>query len=252
MAALARMFHPGHALVDSSPRIAQALKHWPFSAVRIGVMATDSESEPASGPVLPSALRDRALPNMRVGLLGGSFNPPHEGHRHVSLVAGRRLGLHAVWWLVSPRNPLKAAGETADFEKRLAAARALARHPRIVVSDLEAKLGTRYTVDTLRALKARFPDVHFVWLMGADNLAQLPRWKHWQEIMSVVPVAVIDRPGYALKAQLGMAAERFREARLPEEQARALPYAQPPAWTYLHAKLNPLSATAIRRGGGWP
>lgn len=215
-------------------------------------METETESDSASGPVLPSAVRARAVPGMRIGLLGGSFNPAHEGHLHVSLVAGRRLRLHAVWWLVSPQNPLKPANDTADYDKRLAAAAALARHPRIVVSDLEARLGTRYTADSLRALKARFPAVHFVWLMGADNLAQLPRWKDWQEIMCLVPVAVIDRPGYALKAQLGKAAERFRQARLPEEQARALPCADPPAWTYLHAKLNPLSATEIRRSGDWP
>ncbi|MFP3943336.1 MAG: nicotinate-nucleotide adenylyltransferase [Alphaproteobacteria bacterium] len=215
-------------------------------------METDRERAPASGPLLSLAIRERAAPGMRVGLLGGSFNPAHEGHRHVSLVAGRRLGLHAVWWLVSPQNPLKSSGDTADFQRRFAAAKALARHPRIVVSDLEARLGTRYTADTLRALKSRFPGVHFVWLMGADNLVQLPRWKHWQDIMSLVPVAVIDRPGYALSARLGKAAETFRQARVPETAARAFPHARPPAWIYLHAKLNPLSATAIRRKGGWP
>ena len=196
-------------------------------------------------------VRERALPGMRVGLLGGSFNPAHEGHRHISLIAARRLDLHAVWWLVSPQNPLKPEHDTADFDKRLAAARELARHPRIVVSDIEARLGTRYTVDTLRALISRYPGVHFVWLMGADNLAQLPSWKQWVDIMSLVPVAVVDRPGYAPKAQLGKAAERFRDARLSETQARALPYARPPAWVYFHAKLNPLSATNIRKRGSW-
>lgn len=215
--------------------------------------AGKTAEEDGSEPSLPSlASGDRALRGARIGLLGGSFNPAHEGHRHISLVARRRLGLDAVWWLVSPQNPLKPKAGTADFEKRLDAARKTARHPRIVVSDLEARLGTRYTVETLRLLKTRFPCAHFVWLMGADNLAQLPWWKDWQEIMSLVPVAVIDRPGYTLKAQLGKAAERFRKARVPEARARAFPYADPPAWIYLHAKLNPLSATAIRRNGGWP
>jgi nicotinate-nucleotide adenylyltransferase len=222
----------------------------PLPEVRVGVMGTEKQRAPAA---LPSVtLRERAVAGMRIGLLGGSFNPPHEGHLHISLVAGRRLDLHAVWWLVSPQNPLKPADGLAGFEQRISAAEKLARHPRIVVSDAEARLGTRYTADTLRALKSRFPGVHFVWLMGADNLVQLPHWKHWQDIMSLVPVAVIDRPGYALKAQLGKAAERFRAARVPETEARSFPQAEPPAWIYLHAKLNPLSATAIRQRGGWP
>ena len=215
-------------------------------------MGSQSRKARACGALPPVTLRERAAPGMRIGLLGGSFNPPHQGHLHISLVAGRRLDLHAVWWLVSPQNPLKPAGDTADLEMRLSAAEKLARHPRIVVSDAEARLGTRYTADTLRALKARFPGVHFVWLMGADNMVQLPQWKHWQEIMSLVPVAVIDRPGYALRAQLGKAAERFRAARVPETEARSFPRAEPPAWIYLHAKLNPLSATDIRQSGGWP
>jgi len=189
---------------------------------------------------------------MRIGLLGGSFNPAHKGHLHISLVAWRRLDLHEVWWLVSPQNPLKSANATAELDRRMASAEALARHPRLVVTDIETRLGTTYTVDTLRALKSRFPGVHFVWLMGADNLVQLPHWKHWQELMSLVPVAVIDRPGYALKAQLGKAAETFRTARVPETGARSFALSRPPAWIYLHAKLNPMSATAIRQGGDWP
>lgn len=215
-----------------------------------GVMASGEEK--AALPVCAPGPREQALPGMRIGLLGGSFNPPHEGHRHVSLVALRRLDLDAVWWLVSPQNPLKADDGMASLDRRVAAAAALARHPRISVSAIEARLGTRYTVDTLRALKSRFPGVHFVWLMGADNLVQLPRWKDWQQIMALVPVAVIDRPGFALSAQLGRAAERFRSARMPETQARSFACARPPAWIYLHAKLNPLSASAIRRHGAWP
>lgn len=213
------------------------------------VTSAPKEDGPQPAAVPSMAVRERALPGMRIGLLGGSFNPAHEGHRHISLVARRRLDLSAVWWLVSPQNPLKEAQDTADLEKRMATAGAIADHPRIVVTDIEVRLGTRFTVDTLRALKSRFPGVHFVWLMGADNLVQMPRWKQWKEIMSLVPVAVIDRPGYALKAQMGKAAERFRDARVPETQARTFPYAEPPAWIYLHAKLNPLSATAIRRSG---
>lgn len=190
-----------------------------------------------------------------MGLLGGSFNPAHDGHRHVSLIALKALALDEVWWLVSPRNPLKPAAGMAPLERRLAEARVVARHPRIRVTDIEARLGTRYTVDGLRALKTRFPRHAFVWLMGADNLAEIPRWRDWETIFALVPIAVIDRPTYSYKALAGRAARRFGRARLAARDARALASRRPPAWIFLRARLHPASATAIRRarreGDGW-
>ncbi len=182
----------------------------------------------------------------RIGLLGGSFNPAHDGHRHISLLALRRLGLDEVWWLVSPQNPLKPVRGMAPLAKRLAAARTAARHPRIRVTDIERTLNTRYTVDTVRALKRRYPEYIFVWLIGADNLLQMPRWKAWSDLFHAVAVAVFARPSYSLKALAGQAATRFARFRLPESRARCLVRRQPPAWTFLRIRLHPASATAIR------
>ena len=178
--------------------------------------------------------------------MGGSFNPAHSGHRHISLEALKRLDLDAVWWLVSPQNPLKPARGMGAFAQRLAAARAFARHPRIAVVDLEARLGTRYTVDTLRALAARFPATRFVWLMGADILPQLPRWKRWPEIFLRVPVAVFARPTYCHKGLASVAAQRFARARLPPAAARRLAEMKPPAWAFFWVALEPSSGTALR------
>ena len=182
----------------------------------------------------------------RIGLLGGSFNPAHEGHREISLQALARLGLDEVWWLVSPQNPLKPVAGMAPVPRRLAEARAVARHPRIRVTDLEARLGTRYTAATLLRLTRRFPGNRFVWLMGADNLAQIDRWRAWQQIFHLVPVAVWARPSYCFRALAAKAARRFAGARLHENAGRLLPATDPPAWVFVHGRLNPLSATAIR------
>lgn len=185
---------------------------------------------------------------MRIGLLGGSFNPAHEGHLHVSRQALKRLGLDHVWWLVSPQNPLKPRRGMAPLAVRLeSATRLAARDPRIRATDLEARLATQYTADTLRALKRRYPGVRFVWLMGADNLAGLHRWRRWRAVMRSVPVAVFDRPGYARKALTAKAAWRFLRHRLPEDRARALATETPPAWVFLHGPLSGQSATEIRR-----
>src|SRR6185437_14156158 len=132
--------------------------------------------------------------HMKIGLLGGSFNPAHEGHLAMSLYALKRLGLRQVWWLVSPQNPLKPSKGMAPFAQRLEQARQLTHDPRIVVTDIEAQLGTRYTVDTLRELRRHFPHTHFVWLMGADNMEQMPRWRRWPQIFMQVPVAIFRRP----------------------------------------------------------
>lgn len=185
---------------------------------------------------------------LRVGLLGGSFNPAHDGHRHISLVALRRLQLDQIWWLVSPQNPLKSATDMADLPTRLSAARRIARHPRIHVSDLETRLGTQYTCDTLAALRIRAPDTRFVWLMGADNLAQMPAWRHWRQIMALMPVAVLDRPGYGLRALHGKVATGYANARIASACAASLADMPAPAWCFLSCRLHPASATAIRAG----
>lgn len=200
--------------------------------------------QPAPQP--PSTLSLRPG-RRRIGLLGGSFNPAHEGHRHISLLALKRLRLDEVWWLVSPQNPLKPANGMAPFVERLAGARALASHPRIRATDLEARLGTRFTIDTLTALRRRWPAARFVWLMGADNMIQIPRWARWDALFETVPVAVLARPTYSLKAMNGKAAARFRHRRVPAERAPELAGMRPPAWIYLPIALHPASATEIRR-----
>ena len=185
-------------------------------------------------------------PGLRVGLLGGSFNPAHEGHRRISLAALKRLGLDEVWWLVSPQNPLKPRAGMAELDRRLADAQGIARHPRIRVTALESALGTSYTAESLRILTRRLPAVSFVWLMGADNLSQIPAWKDWMQIFHLLPVAILDRPSYALRALAGKAARRFSRWRWPERKARNLPGTAPPAWVFFHGPLSAQSATRIR------
>jgi nicotinate-nucleotide adenylyltransferase len=184
-----------------------------------------------------------------VGLLGGSFNPAHAGHRYISCEALKRLGLDQVWWLVSPQNPLKARAGMAPLAERVARAAAIARHPRIRVLPLESRLGTRYTVDTLRRLAA-WPDHRFVWLMGADNLAQLPRWRHWRAILGSCAVAVFERHPYSYGALAGPAARSFAAARLSEGRADRLLEGGPPAWVFVRLRPHPASASAIRARSG--
>jgi nicotinate-nucleotide adenylyltransferase len=187
-------------------------------------------------------------PGMRVGLFGGSFNPAHEGHAHVAETARRRLRLNRVIWLVSPQNPLKPAHETAGLAARMASARSVARGPRMIVSDAESRLGSQYTIDIVRTLKARFPGVRFVWIMGADSLASFHRWRGWAQIMREVPVAVVARPGVSLKSRASPAARRFARFRVPQARAASLPARAPPAWVFLHGPLNFQSSTALRAG----
>ncbi len=184
---------------------------------------------------------------LRIGLLGGSFNPAHAGHRHISLHALKALGLDQVWWLVSPQNPLKPTRGMASLAERMAEARGVARHPRIRVTAIERDLGTRYTADTLAELKRRFPRTRFVWLMGADNLRQIPRWRHWTRIFRLVPVAVLARPTYSMNALGGMAAQRYARRRVKDHRARGLAGHATPAWIFLRNPLHRASATAIRR-----
>lgn len=182
----------------------------------------------------------------RIGLLGGSFDPAHEGHLHISEVALKSLNLDSVWWLVTPQNPLKEQRPSASLGERLQNARALAHNPRLRVTDVESRLGTHHTIDIIRHLQARYPLTRFVWLMGADNFIELPHWKHWTEIMSALPVAVIARPRYHLSAGLSKAACRYHFYRRNPEQAVLLPTARPPAWTLILNRLHPASSTHIR------
>jgi nicotinate-nucleotide adenylyltransferase len=158
----------------------------------------------------------------------------------------KRIGLDRVWWLVTPGNPLKDTHDLAPLEQRVIAARALANHPRIDVSDLEAEIGTRYTYQTIRYLLRRCPHVHFVWIMGADNLRSFHRWQRWRDIAALVPIAVVDRLGPSLYASAGVAGQALAYARIPESTAKMLPERRPPAWIYLHGLKSPLSSTALR------
>ena len=186
------------------------------------------------------------------GLLGGSFNPAHGGHRRISVHAMDQLGLDEIWWLVSPQNPLKPVKGMAPLKERLAQARKVAGNGRIKVTDIETRLGTRYTADTIAALKCQFPRLDFVWLMGADNLAQISRWDRWQSIFQAVPIAVFDRPAYSLSALNAKAAQRYSTRRVAPEQAGDLAALEPPAWTFIRVRLHPASATQIRAGAAKP
>ncbi len=187
-----------------------------------------------------------AFAGMRIGLLGGSFNPPHAGHRLISLAALKRLRLDQIWWIVTPGNPLKKHSALAPLAKRIRLSRGLSRHPRIKVTAFEASAGAAYTAHALRFLRRRFPGVRFVWLMGADNLASFHRWKEWQAIFRLMPIAVEDRPGWRHRALSSPAAGRFGGFRVPETDAAALSRFAPPAWCYLSGPLSKLSSTALR------
>jgi nicotinate-nucleotide adenylyltransferase len=187
-----------------------------------------------------------ATSGMRIGLLGGSFNPPHAAHRQISLTALKLLRLSQVWWMVTPGNPLKDHGDLAPLPERVALCRAITRHPRIKITAFEAGIGTAYTAAALRYLRQRFPGVHFVWLMGADNLATFHRWNEWQAIFELMPIAVEDRPEWRYRALASPAASRFACARIPEKAAGALPILRPPAWCYLSGPLLKLSSTFLR------
>ena len=216
---------------------------WP---TRRGVARSKAPSQRER--TLPRYALPLARPGQVIGLLGGSFDPPHEGHVHISREALRRFGLDQVWWLVSPGNPLKDHGPAA-MAKRMATARALLHHPRLHVSDLEAQIGSRHTAQTLAALQAARPDLRFVWLMGADNLVQFDRWQHWHEIMLRVPVGILARPGLRLDARNAKAARVFRQARLPARESRRLGRREPPTWCFLNIPMKEISSTRLRQDG---
>lgn len=185
-------------------------------------------------------------PGMRIGLFGGTFDPPHQAHRGASLLVLKRLKLDRVWWLVTPGNPLKNTNGLAPLQDRIDAARALTRHPRIDVTGLEAVIKTRYTYDTILWLKTRCPGVRFVWIMGADNLRSFHRWQRWRGIAKLVPFVVVDRLGPSLYATASPAGVALAHARIPAHEAATLPDRKPPAWVYLHGLKSALSSTALR------
>jgi nicotinate-nucleotide adenylyltransferase len=182
-----------------------------------------------------------------IGLFGGSFDPAHAGHVALTTHALRRFGLDQVWWLVTPGNPLKSHGP-APMAERMAQARAMMQHPRVRVSDIEAQLGTTYTAQTIAALQDRFVHTRFVWLMGADNLAQFDQWKDWRQIMETTPIGIIARPDARLSPLSSRAARMYRGARVPAKQSRVLGHLSGPAWCYVNMPLMPISSTALRSG----
>ena len=189
-------------------------------------------------------------PGMRIGLFGGTFDPPHQAHLGASLLALKRLRLDRVWWLVTPGNPLKDTRGLAPLADRIAAARALTRDPRIAITGFEAALGARYSFDTVSYLVRRCPGVRFVWIMGADNLRSFHRWQKWRRIAGLVPMAVIDRLGPSLYSIGGVAGQALARARIRESAGASLADRRPPAWVYLHGLKSPLSSTALRAARG--
>ena len=197
---------------------------------------------------LPARLPTHSA-GMRIGLFGGTFNPPHEGHLLVSLIALQRLRLDRIWWLVTPGNPLKENAGLPPLDVRMDAARKLARHPRIDITGFEAEIGTRFTYDTIAYLSKRCPQVDFVWIMGADNLRQFHRWQRWQDMARLVPIAVIDRPGSTLKAAHSRAAVWLSRRRFGESEGRLLAGSEAPAFVFLHGPRSELSSTDLRQAG---
>lgn len=189
------------------------------------------------------------MPGMRIGLLGGSFDPPHEGHRQISLVGLKTLGLDQVWWMVSPQNPLKPNAPSQDLIERIRAARDVAGDPRIRVTGIESALGTTYTAKTLRKLMPRLAGAELVWMMGADNLAGFHRWRDWQAIAASLPLAIFNRPGLALGALASPAALTLAASRIPERAAASLAGTPPPAWVFLSRPHIPISSTELRKAG---
>ena len=199
-------------------------------------------------PVFPVSL-PFLQPGMRVGLYGGSFNPPHEGHRLVAQTALKRLELDRVWWIVTPGNPLKGTSELKPLEERMAACRQVAADPRITVTGFEQQLGTQYTIDALEYIDKRYPEVSFVWLMGADSLVSFHLWRGWRKIARLMPIAVIDRPKSTLKATQSSAAQFLKNYRLPSFQAKALMGRVPPCWVFLYGARSNMSSTLLRSQG---
>jgi len=191
-----------------------------------------------------------ARPGQVIGLLGGSFDPAHAGHVHITREALKRFGLDHVWWLVTPGNPLKSRGPVS-LETRLTHARVLMQHPRVKVTDIEVQLGTRYTAETIAALQLRYPGVRFVWLMGADNLAQFHRWERWHEIIERVPLGVLARPGDRIPARTSKVAQLYSKYRVRKRNAFGLGHHSAPAWSFVNIPMQRISSSEIRKKGEW-
>lgn len=220
---------------------------------RQGGLGLDNRPKGPFIAAMVSGIRKRVThlqPGMTVGLLGGSFDPPHAGHVHITRQALKRFNLDRVWWLISPGNPLKARGPAA-ISKRMAAAKAIMQHPRVTISDFEARAGTRYTAETLARLQRSYPGVRFVWLMGADNLAQFHRWKDWRSIMDSVPVGVLARPGDRIAARTAKAADVYRAYQIKGRQSQTLADHAAPAWCFANVPMSDLSSTQLRAAGVW-
>lgn len=196
---------------------------------------------------LPALPRNAA--GLRIGLFGGSFNPPHAGHRLVTLIALRRLKLDRIWWIVTPGNPLKDTRDLPPLAARMSACRRLMPEPMVDITGIESAIGTRYTLDTLRYLRRRCPTVRFIWIMGADNLIQFHRWQGWRDIARLMPIAVIDRPGATLRATASRTASTLARRRLPERKSAALA-GRKGNWIFIHGPRSPQSSTRLRAGGG--
>lgn len=208
----------------------------------------------AGGNDKDAAVSRHDLPHARarqiIGLLGGSFDPAHAGHVHITHEALKRFGLDQVWWLVSPGNPLKARGP-APLARRMAKARQVMQHPRVKVTDVERHLGTRYTAETLARLRGHYRGVRFVWLMGADNLAQFHLWQDWRQIMQTVPIGVLARPGDRISARMSRAALIYRAQQIPGRFSHRLAHTLTPAWCFINVPMTDASSTRIRAAGGW-
>jgi nicotinate-nucleotide adenylyltransferase len=220
----------------------------PYRAGNMFQMSITASPNLRSVAPMPARLPPHGA-GMRIGLFGGTFNPPHDGHRLASLAALKRLRLDAVWWLVTPGNPLKENSGLPPLAARMAAARKIADHPRIHITGLEAEIGTRYTYDTVRYLTQRYPQISFVWIMGADNLAGFHRWQRWRDIAQMIPIAVIDRPKSTLKAAHSRTAAYLSRNRLGETEGRLLAITRPPAFIFLHGPRSETSSTALREAG---
>jgi nicotinate-nucleotide adenylyltransferase len=217
----------------------------PRSAPGAAVKSSQSPL-PAAASIVPRYRIPLHYSGQRIGLFGGTFDPPHEAHLAACLLALKRIGLDRVWWLVTPGNPLKDTRGLAPLDERVSAARELARHPRIDVTGVEAEIGVRYSYDTIRHLVSHCPGVRFVWIMGADNLRTFHRWQKWRSIAELVPIVVVDRLGPSLYVTGSVTAQALGRRRIPESEAAALPNRRPPAWVFLHGLKSPLSSTALR------
>ena len=195
--------------------------------------------------------RPLGLPGLTGGLLGGSFDPPHEGHVHITNQAIKAFGLSKIWWIVSPGNPLKER-RPEDISKRVEASRRIMKHPAVAITDIESCLQSRFTAETIQQLKCIYPGVKFVWLMGADNMVNFHHWDNWNWIVKNVPIGILARPGEQIKAGLSPAATRYRRFRIPAEKAFFLSHYTPPAWTLLIGPMRNISSTELRAKGVWP